>query len=151
MTIHSTAKRSPQAMMKWFGISMTLPLPDGSRKSVFVAAAACCLLGLQGCSSEGSGDWSAIWTVATNTWSGSDSSIGLQQAGAIPYSTLGVPVGGSPEQMLILPTDNGTNRLWTASSRVAIETRRGRVVRTVGLEGDLSGSLIRSEPPPWRT
>jgi hypothetical protein len=111
-----------------------------------IGAASLCL---SACSSDGGNDWRALWTVATNSWSGNDSKVGLDQAGAIPFATLGIRIDDGPEQILILATDNGTNRLWTSSARVALETRKGRVMRTIGFIGDVSGSVLRSTEASW--
>lgn len=103
------------------------------------AAAALVLAGLLGgCSSDGN-NWIEMFKVARNLWDTRDAPVGLDEAAAIPYATLGVRVNGGREQILVLATDNHGERLWTASALVAITTREGRIVRTAGFGTDLSG------------
>ena len=103
-----------------------------------IAALACTAL-LAACSSDGSGDWRALLQVARTSWEGRDAAVGLNEAAAIPYSTLGVRLNEGREQILILALDSNGERLWTSSSRVAITTRNGRIVGTAGFGTDLSG------------
>ncbi|MBL6613017.1 MAG: YjbF family lipoprotein [Reyranella sp.] len=62
----------------------------------------------------------------------------LTEASAIPYATLGVSVGGGPEQIVLLATDAHDERLWTSGTRFAVTTRHGRVVATAGLDKNLT-------------
>ena len=94
---------------------------------------------LAGCSSEGSGDWSALIDIARQSWEQRDGAVPLSEASAIPFATLGVRMGGASERLLILATDSNGERLWTSAARVALTTRRGRIVATAGLGNDLSG------------
>jgi hypothetical protein len=75
-----------------------------------------------------------------------------QQAAAIPYASLGYRVGGGPELILILATDNAGEQLWTASNHVVLMTNGGRVVRTQGLERNMGTTTSASGdiPPPAR-
>ena len=41
--------------------------------------------------------------------------------------------------MLVLATDTNGEQLWTSAAHTVIVTRGGRIVRTVGLEHDVSG------------
>jgi hypothetical protein len=102
------------------------------------------VLALGACSSDGASDWPALWTAAQQAWAGGESSVSLQQAGAVPYATLGVRIGGGPQQLLILATDNGDHRLWTSAAHVAIETRNGRITATAGLQQNLFGFISQS-------
>jgi hypothetical protein len=66
----------------------------------------------------------------------------LEQAAATPYASIGVRLGGSSEIMLVLATDASAEQLWTSASRIAIATSAGRVVRTSGLEHNLSNLVL---------
>jgi hypothetical protein len=70
------------------------------------------------------------------------------QAAAISFASMGYSLDGGNQAMLILATDNGGELLWTSSARVVIVTRGGRVVRTLGLDHDLSGLSGRNNTPP---
>jgi len=109
-----------------------------------------CAAGLFGCSSDGGDDWLSLWRVTKDAWEQRDADVSLQQAGDIPYATVGIRIDGGREQLLILATDNNGERMWTSASNVAITTRDGRVIRTAGLKGDLSGyTTVGSVKEAW--
>jgi hypothetical protein len=106
---------------------------------VVLVAALSCTAALAGCSSDGGGDWLSMLQAARNTWETRDAAIGLNEAAAIPYATLGVRVDGGREQILVLATDTSGERMWTAGTAVAITMRHGRIIRTAGFGTDLTG------------
>lgn len=118
---------------------MKSPRPEPIRRCVRVLAAAAALSLLAGCSSDGGTDWMVMFKAARSYWDERDADVPLGEAASIPYATLGVRVDGGREQVMVLATDTSGERLWTASSRVAISTRDGRIVRTSGFGTDLSG------------
>lgn len=77
----------------------------------------------------------------------SDGAITREQAGAIPYASMGYRINGSREAMLILATDNG-DLLWTSASHIVLTTRDGRVVRSVGLPHDIGGTVAKNASLP---
>jgi len=93
---------------------------------------------LGGCSSEGSGDWSAVFVLARDSWEHRDGAVQLSDAASIPYATLGLRIDGSAEHLVVLATDSGGKRLWTSAAKVALTTRNGRIVATAGLGNDLT-------------
>lgn len=102
-------------------------------------AALCAALALCGCSSEGGGDWPAMFKLVQQSFSGGDSGgVALPEAAAIPYATLGLRTSGQNEQILVLATDSGGERLWTSGAHVALTTHDGRIVSTAGLAHNLS-------------
>lgn len=112
------------------------------------------LLLLCGCSSQ-TNTWNQYFQVLRDSWRNSTGSgaITLEQAAAVPYATLAYRVDGSSEMMLVLATDNGGEQLWTASSRVVLSTRDGRILRSVGLPHDRGGMAPQTRqplPPPSR-
>jgi hypothetical protein len=120
-------------------MSMTSPRPSHLRFSARRAALLACALLLAGCSSDGGGDWLAMFQAARYQWENRDAAADINQAAAIPYATLGVRVDGGREQILVLATDAQGERMWTAGTAVAIATRGGRIIRTAGFGADLSG------------
>jgi Group 4 capsule polysaccharide lipoprotein gfcB, YjbF len=103
------------------------------------ASVLACVVLLAACSSEGGGDWLMMLKAAQDAWEGSDAAVSLNDAARIPYATLGIRINEGREQILILATDVEGERLWTSSAKVALTTRRGRIVRTAGFGTDLSG------------
>lgn len=91
-----------------------------------------------GCIRLGGGDVGAIYQAAKTAWSGGEK-VTLQEAASVPYASIGVQVGGSTELMLLLASDTAGRQLWTSGQRIAISTDQGRIVRTAGLEHDLTG------------
>jgi hypothetical protein len=61
------------------------------------------------------------------------------QAAAVPYASIGIRYGSSPEAMLILATKSGSDSEWLAGTQFSIVTRDGRIIRTVGLPHNLTG------------
>ena len=70
------------------------------------------------------------------------------QAASVSYASMGYSLDGGNQAMLILATDSGGELLWTSSAHVVIVTRDGRIVRTLGLDHDLSGTTARNNTPP---
>ena len=58
---------------------------------------------------------------------------------AIPYATLGLEYGFTPQVVLVLGRAVDEERDWYAGEAVYVSTRRGRIVRTAGLPYDLGG------------
>lgn len=111
------------------------------REAALLAAA----LALSGCSSEGGTGWQQFYDAAKMSFSSSGNSVTLDQAASIPYASIGVRVGDGPEQILVLAADMQGGRLWTSSAHIALSTRGGRIVRSSGLEHNLSGSAGGAE------
>lgn len=65
-------------------------------------------------------------------------SITLEEAAGVPYSSLGFQIGNGRESMLILAEAIGGGFLWTASSRVSLLTKEGRILRSSGFKWNLS-------------
>jgi hypothetical protein len=87
--------------------------------------------------------------AARHTWDTRDAAVGLNEAAAIPYATLGVRVDGGREQLLVLATDASGERMWTAGTAVAITMRHGRIIRTAGFGTDLTGYDGQDGPNDW--
>jgi len=112
-----------------------------ARRALLLAAP---LLALGACSSDSDTDWSQMLGMVTQAMDAQDSGITLQQAAAVPYASIGVRLNGGQEGMLILATTSLQNeQLWTSSAKIGLLLRGGRIVRTAGLEHNLSGLIAR--------
>jgi hypothetical protein len=117
------------------------------RRARALAGAALALLAA-GCSTGGSGNtnYSQFYKILQQSLKGSFGKLRVtpEQAAAIPYASMGYRENGGNESILILGTDTNGEQLWTSQLKVVIVTRDGRIVRTLGLEHDLSGLTARS-------
>jgi len=115
-------------------------------------ASAVLALGLAGCSSASSGNtnYSQFYKMMRQSLSASFGNVRVtrDQAAAIPYASMGYALDGGNQIMLVLATDSGGEMLWTSAAHVVIVTRQGRIVRTLGLDHDLSGLTTRNNAPP---
>lgn len=110
-------------------------------KCLTVAALA---LIVSGCDSTGTSDYSLYFQALRQSFAAglrTPTRISKAQAAAIPYASMGYRVNDAPEQLLVLATDTGEERLWTSGQHVVLVTRNGQIVRTVGLTHDLT-SLV---------
>ena len=125
-------------------------------RSRLISATACGVLTLAvaACSSSNSGNtsYAQFFKVARQSLSASfgNARITREQAAAIAYASLGYTVDGGNQGLLVLATDSGGDLLWTSAAHVVIVTRDGRIVRTLGLDHDLSNVTPRDQsgPPP---
>jgi hypothetical protein len=101
---------------------------------------------LAGCSSVGGSDWSEYLQLARGEF-GSASNVTLQQAAAVPFASMGVRIGDGAEGMVVLATNASGDKLWTSIAKVAIYTRRGRIVRTSGLPRNVNGTSMQPQDP----
>ena len=72
------------------------------------------------------------------------------KAMAIREPTLGYRVNGGPESILVLSADTRGQQTWTAVKGVALATRGGRIVHTVGLLHDINivPASAQDDPSP---
>ncbi len=104
------------------------------------------LFGLSGCSdlTIGGGDVGQLYQMTSAMWSGEKHSITLAQAAAVPYASMGVRLDDGPQMMIVLAGGEG-ERIWTSAVHITLATRNGRIVRTAGLDHNLSGyQIVRS-------
>jgi hypothetical protein len=108
------------------------------RRSLAVAAA----LLLTGCNSANDSTYMQYYQVVKQSVSASfgDSSITRAQAAAIPYASMGWRLDGGQENLIVLATDTGGDRLWTSAAHVVLLTHDGRILRTVGLPHDIAAT-----------
>ena len=112
-------------------------------------------LGLSGC--QDLGNMSSTSTDIGNvgalllhevTGIGSSESVPRERAAVIPYASLGVRLGGGDESMFVLASRSGDDLLWLGGKTVALATRHGRVVRTVGFAYNISGVHLAEGAKP---
>lgn len=107
-----------------------------------------------GCSSSQSGNtaYSQFLRLTRQSLAASFGNVRIsrEQAAAVPYASMGYSQNGGNEDMLVLGTETNGEQLWTSSRKVVIVIREGRIVRTLGLDYDLSGltSQGNAVPPP---
>ena len=102
------------------------------------------LAGLAGsCSSGSSGNtnYTQFYQLVRQSLSASFGKIRVtrDQAAAISFASMGYSLDGGNQAMLILATESSGELLWTSAAHVVIVTRDGRIVRSLGLDHDLSG------------
>jgi len=104
------------------------------------------LLLLTGCGTQS--PWQEYFQVVRQSLGGGALKVTLEQAGSIPYASLGYRIDNSPQAMLVLATDANGDLLWTARSRVVLVTRDGRVLRSVGLPQDRATTTFQQGATP---
>jgi hypothetical protein len=124
---------------------MAAPLLETRRLRRFALAGALALA-LAGCESVGNmsttdTDMERVGVLLLHaiTGIGSSESVPRERAAAIPYASLGVRLGSSDESMFVLAGKTGNNLLWMGGTKLALTTRQGRIVSTVGFAHNLSG------------
>lgn len=115
------------------------------RASSWIAGGGALLL-LAGCNSSGQSDYSQYWEMMKQSVSGTfgKSSITLQQAGSIPYASMGWRLNGGPQNIIVLASDNGGEQMWTSAARIVLVTKHGRIKRSVGLPHDIAALVPRT-------
>jgi hypothetical protein len=101
-------------------------------------------------SSTGNTNYTQFYQLMRESLSASFGKIRVtrDQAASVDYASMGFSLDGGNQAMLILATDSGGELLWTSAAHVVIVTRQGRIVRTLGLDHDLSGLTTRNNTPP---
>jgi hypothetical protein len=120
--------------------SLDISMKSRNHRCIQAASLLVIAWSLTGCSSLrfGTGDFQGVYLMARNAFR-DEQPIGLEQAAAVPYASMGVRVGGSNQIMLVLATSSDGEELWTSAAQIAITTRKGRIVRTAGLQHNISG------------
>ena len=131
---------------------MTGRSPRRTVRAIRGLAGGALALALASCSSSNSGNtnYTQFYQLMRQSLSASFGKIRVtrDQAASVAYASMGYSMDGGNQGMLILATDSGDELLWTSSAHVVIVTRQGRIVRTLGLDHDLSGLTTRNNAPP---
>jgi hypothetical protein len=91
-------------------------------------------------------DFYKVGTVLVASVTGDPEKIPRDRAAAIPYASMGLELGTSPEVLLVLGANAAGELDWYAGDQVFVRTRNGQITRTVGLPYDLGG--LREVPAP---
>ena len=131
-------------MVRLQNISTTSSSPKACRAAMVIAT----VLLLSGCGTTvGSGDAASLFAVIKNTWNHTNKKVALEEAAAVPYASMGIRLGDSPQTMLLLVSDSSGQRLWTSGAGVAIVTKDGHIARTAGFPHNLGGYELGRESP----
>jgi hypothetical protein len=87
-----------------------------------------------------------VGTVLVASVTDDPEKIPRDRAAAVPYASMGLELGSTPELLLVLGTNTAGELDWYAGDQVFVRTRKGRITRTVGLPFDLGG--LREVPVP---
>jgi group 4 capsule polysaccharide lipoprotein GfcB/YjbF len=113
--------------------------PSKVKKALVIG---CGLIVLSGCQIQQSAveKWDALSKVADYMIVNRGApSVTREQVDAIPFATLGAKLGSTPQAILVLNQVNQNELIWlTNDKKVSITTRHGRIVKTHGLESDLT-------------
>lgn len=118
------------------------------RRWIGPVVAAAALTGCAGTSDFSNSDTGRIGLLLFHeiTDIGSAGSVARSRVTAVPYATLGVRLGSSDESLFVLAGKTGADLVWLGGRRLAITTRRGRIVRTAGFVNNLSGFQSAGAP-----
>jgi len=73
--------------------------------------------------------------------------VSIAQIRALPYASLGVRLGNGAPGALLLDRYEGDDLVWISGDNIALVTREGRLVKTVGLQRDLRQTQFESPDP----
>ena len=126
---------------------MAAPPPAGSaysRRGLLAGAAA---LTLGGCGTSVPVFGDAATTARNIILGPPETPIPRATVTTLPYATITAKVGNLPRGLLGLVRVEGADLHWASSNRVALVTRRGRLIKTVGLPQDLRDMRVTGEDP----
>jgi hypothetical protein len=73
--------------------------------------------------------------------------VARERAAAVPYATMGMELGSSAQALLVLGATASDELDWFSGESIFVRTRRGHVIRTVGLPYDLGGLRTVADAP----
>lgn len=103
--------------------------PQRTRRHLMLAAGAAAL---GGCASDSLSLIGSTLGVGAPRYPISDA-----QIEALPYASIGVRIGGGSGVVMILATVDDESLSWVSTDRVVLITRRGRLIKSIGLTRDL--------------
>lgn len=120
--------------------------PDRGRRALLCAVPA---LVLAGCSSDqnSAANYGAFLLKSGLNPFGPPPAITRNQAAAVKYASIGLRVGDTAQLMLVLAEATTDTKLWSSAAHIALQTRFGRIIRTSGLDANLSDTLLTMPDP----
>ena len=97
------------------------------------------LLVAAGCTNSNS---EKLASLALNYLKGTNEKVAREQASEVPYASMGLEYGFSPQVLLVLGMAAGDGLDWYAGDALFVRTQRGRITRTAGLPNDLGGRRL---------
>jgi hypothetical protein len=88
--------------------------------------------------------------VRTSMMKGDDLHLTRTDIDRIPYASVAIRMGDGPQALLVLGRYDGDKLDWISAEHEVITTRRGRVVKTVGLPQDLKETIFLTADPVGR-
>jgi hypothetical protein len=115
-----------------------------SRRGLLAGAAA---LSLGGCGSSLPVFGEAATTMRNLVLGPPETPIPRATVATLPYATITAKVGDLPRGLMGLMKIDGSDLYWASSNRIAVVTRRGRLIKTVGLPQDLRDMRVSGDDP----
>ena len=114
----------------------------GLGSSLKLLARAFCAVSLAaivtGCSDFEGASYVQYGELLHQLWNQPSGKVSYESAALVPYASIGMEVGDSPQVLLVLTTALPHEHLWTSPSHIVIVTRKGRIVSTAGLARNLT-------------
>ena len=126
---------------------MAAPPPANSALSRRGLLAGATALNLGGCGSAVPVFGDAATTMRNIVLGPPETPIPRSTVATLPYATITAKVGDLPRGLMGLVRVDGADLHWAASNRVGVVTRRGRLIKTVGLPQDLRDMRMVGEDP----
>lgn len=123
---------------------MTMTKNSGRRRFLLGTGGALLAGTLTGCSSSPVAKSFNVW--AEQQFGGDRFT--REQVEQLPYATMAAGIGKLPRAMLVLGRTEGSDLHWFSADKGVLVTRRGRLIRTVGLaDGNLAATIPIDEDP----
>jgi hypothetical protein len=97
---------------------------------------------LAACGAFAGGDYDLLFKAIKQSWNGNSTDITLEQAGAVPFATMGVRLGSSEQAMIVLAGDTHGQQLWASGANIALTTWNGRILHAVWVKRDLGSWTV---------
>lgn len=101
--------------------------------------------GLASCGLAGD-DFGKFWTVASANFGGETPSVSREMVDRVPYASIGVRFGGSPQAFVVLARKEGARDTYISADRAVLVLTGGRLVQTAGYAFNLD--LIQTVDDP---
>lgn len=103
-------------------------------------------LGLAGCASDHTAVLFSRYLYETS-FATDRAAYDRARVGSVPYASIGLGIGDSRKQLIVLESVTGRDHRWLTGDPVAIVTRGGRIMNTAGFPDDLSATRLPGPDP----